>query len=250
MNKLLSDIFENEENVLKTAEELIYSKKYNKDPLIEQFIELTSSFRKTLKEYAKIVRISDGQQEYLQRIQFDLKKQIDERIKIEEKLHYLATIDSLTGVNNRAFGISILENQVRQLKRTKDTFTVCFIDVNGLKTINDSLGHYEGDEVLVVICRFIKQVIRDCDIVCRLGGDEFLIIFPQCNKDSAELVMERILSKVNMENLKHNRPYQISFSYGLVDVDENNIRSTDEIIEMADKKMYENKQKYKNSFIP
>ncbi|WP_406541485.1 GGDEF domain-containing protein [Clostridium ljungdahlii] len=125
----------------------------------------------------KIIKISDGQQEYLHRIQGDLKKEIEDRIRAEEKLKYFAAIDSLTGCYNRGMGLAFLDTELNAIKRNKSFFSICYIDVNGLKYVNDNFGHFEGDELLVMVCRFIKKVIRSNDILCRLGGDEFLIIF-------------------------------------------------------------------------
>lgn len=90
MGKQESNIFEPEENALKTADALIQSGMYDNDPLLKPFIEITRNFNKTLTDLKKIVRISDGQQEYLLKIQCNQKKEIEERVRVEKQLIYSA----------------------------------------------------------------------------------------------------------------------------------------------------------------
>jgi diguanylate cyclase (GGDEF)-like protein len=240
-----SDFFEEEKTLLKEARELIKSEKHNSETLLESFTKVTEKFDKLIRDVEKIIKISDGQQEYLHRIQSDLKKEIEYRTRAEEKLKYFAAIDSLTGSYNRGVGLTLLDNEVKNVKRNKGFFSICYIDVNRLKFVNDNFGHFEGDELLVMVCKFIKQVIRSNDILCRLGGDEFLVIFSNSRKEDVEKVIERINLNINMENEKKSKPYSVSFSYGIFQVDYDNDLSIDEIIKKADAKMYENKQKNK-----
>ena len=240
-----SDYYEAEKILLKEARELIKSGKYDEKTLLEKFSILTEQFDKLIKDVEKIIRISDGQQEYLHRIQSDLKKEIEDRIRAEEKLKYYAAIDSLTGCYNRGMGLTFVENEIKTIKRNKGFFSICFIDVNGLKYVNDKFGHFEGDELLVIVCKFIKEVIKDNHILCRLGGDEFLILFQNNKSEDVGKVMEEVLYNIKLENDKNLKPYSISFSYGISQVDYNNNLSIDEIIQAADVKMYENKKKYK-----
>ncbi|ADK15880.1 MULTISPECIES: GGDEF domain-containing protein [Clostridium] len=240
-----SDFFEAEKALIKEARELIKGEKCDKKTLLKSFTILTEQFDKLIRDVEKIIKISDGQQEYLHRIQGDLKKEIEDRIRAEEKLKYFAAIDSLTGCYNRGMGLAFLDTELNAIKRNKSFFSICYIDVNGLKYVNDNFGHFEGDELLVMVCRFIKKVIRSNDILCRLGGDEFLIIFSNSKKENVEKAIERINFDINSENEKKLKPYSVSFSYGIFQVDYGNSLSIDEIIQRADAKMYENKQKCK-----
>jgi len=242
-----SNFFEDEKALIKEAREVIKNNKYDQKTIIEKFSIIIKHFDKLIREVEKIIRISDGQQEYLHRIQCDLKKEIEDRTRAEEKLKYFAAIDTLTGSYNRGMGLTFLENEFKNIRRNKGFFSICYIDVNGLKFVNDNFGHFEGDELLVMICRFIKGVIKDNDILCRLGGDEFIILFPNSKEEHVEKIIERIILNIDIENKKKLRPYDISFSYGIVQVDYDNSRCIDEIIQMADAKMYEYKKKYKKS---
>lgn len=240
-----SDFFEGEKRLLKEARELIKSEKYDDRVLLKEFINITEQFDKLIRDVEKIIKISDGQEEYLHRIQGDLKNEIEERIKAEEKLKYFAAVDALTGCYNRGMGLTFLDNEIKNIKRNQSFFSICYIDVNKLKHVNDNFGHFEGDELLVTVCKFIKKFIRCNDILCRLGGDEFLVIFSNVKGDDAEKVIRRIVYNIDIENKKKLKPYDVSFSYGIFEVNYDNNLSIDEIIKNADAKMYENKQKYK-----
>ena len=244
-----SSFFEAEKTMLKEAKELIQSEKYDKKTLLKNFSTIVEQFDKLLRDVEKIIKISDGQQEYLHRIQSDLKNEIEDKIRAEEKLKYFAAIDTLTGSYNRGMGLTFLENEIKAIRRNNGVFSICYIDVNGLKFVNDNFGHFEGDELLVMVCKFIKAVVRENDILCRLGGDEFIILFPSCKKENVEQIIEKIISNIDIENKKKLKPYDISFSYGIVQADCDNCIGIDEIIQMADEKMYEYKKKYKKSIM-
>lgn len=243
-----SNLFEDEKRLLEEAKTLVKNKNVDELYVMEEFSLVINQFDKLIKDIEKIIKISDGQQEYLHRIQNDLKREIEDRIRAEEKLKYFAAIDTLTGVYNRGMGLTFLENEMKAIRRKKESFSVCYIDVNGLKHVNDNFGHYEGDELLVLICKFIREVIREKDILCRLGGDEFFILLPNNKKEEAEEIIKKIILNIDIENEKRPRPYVISFSYGIVEVESDNNKSIDEIMQLADAKMYEYKQSYKRLY--
>ncbi|HEX3010680.1 MAG TPA: GGDEF domain-containing protein [Syntrophomonadaceae bacterium] len=248
MKKLESNLLESEKMVLKKAKALIDSGKYDDNILLEQYRIITEHFGKLLQEVDKIISFNEGQQEYFYRIQDDLQKEIKNRIKAEEKLQHLATTDTLTGVYNRGSGLSLLEDQVSASKQHGYVFSICYIDINDLKYVNDNFGHFEGDTLLVAVCNYIKGVIREYDILCRLGGDEFLLVIPQCTKENAEAIIKRIIAKINADNNEQGKPYHISFCYGIIQVDaNNNEKPINTLIEMADIKMYEHKTMFRLS---
>lgn len=248
MNNRDSKLFTHEENVLKDAEELIKRESYNNDILREKLVSLIGEFGTMLKELKKLVKISDGQQRYLQQIQNTLEKEIGERISAEEKLKLMATTDALTGVYNRGTGLSILENLLKNLRRNGSVISICYIDINELKFVNDRFGHVEGDRHLVSLCNYINQSVRDCDIVARLGGDEFIIVFPQCTKANAENIVGRITAEVAVGNrTQGEQHYPVSFSFGIIEIDEHYNMNADELIDLADRKMYEHKEQNKTS---
>lgn len=244
-----ASFFETEKTLIKEAKELLKTKKYDEKILLKNFSKVINQLDKLVREIEKIIKISDGQQEYLHRIQSDLQKEIEDKIRAEEKLKYFAAIDTLTGFYNRGMGLTFLENEIKAIRRNSGVFSICYIDVNRLKYVNDNFGHAEGDELLVTVCKFINEATRENDILCRLGGDEFIILLPNNFKKNVEEIMEKILLNMDIENKKKLRPYDISFSYGIVQIDADNNKGIDEIIQMADAEMYEYKKNYKMSMI-
>ncbi len=164
--------------------------------------------------------------------------------KQEKKLKKLAVTDRLTNIMNRRMGIKYLEKQIARVKRENIPLTVCFIDVNGLKEINDNYGHLEGDHALKNIAQLLEKSVRSSDAVARLGGDEFLIIFSGQTKKEVTEVWERIKENIKKWNKNSDKTYKISLSHGFAQKKKDDGLKLDELIDQADKKMYENKQKY------
>ena len=168
-------------------------------------------------------------------------RDITERKRVETELRRLATTDVLTDVYNRRSGLLLFRQQLQLAQRNKQKLCVCYVDTDFLKTINDVYGHAEGDEVLKTISAIIKEVLRKIDIICRLGGDEFLLIFPQCTMKQAVYIWNRIDEKINSFNAKKTKPYSISLSRGFAEYDPVNDKSADQLIMIADKEMYVHK---------
>jgi len=166
---------------------------------------------------------------------------ITERKQAEEELRILATTDALTGVLNRGSGLLLFGKQLQLSKRSNSKLSICYLDVDDLKEINDTYGHQEGDEVLRLVSKLSKEILREADIICRLGGDEFLLILPQCSVDKAIVVWERIAKKVVAFNARKTKPYIISLSRGFAEFDSTDEKSVDQLIAIADQDMYKDK---------
>jgi len=163
----------------------------------------------------------------------------------EEELKLYATTDMMTGVLNRRTGLIFLETQIKLLHRHKNVITVCFIDINGLKKVNDRYGHSEGDWLITSFVNILKKSIRESDIICRLGGDEFLIIFENCAINDAKNIFAKVHKKVDETNIKAKKPFKINFSYGFAECNPDKKMSVEGLLAIADKKMYNNKTKFK-----
>ena len=123
--------------------------------------------------------------------------------------------------------------------------SVCYIDINGLKLVNDVLVHEAGDELIISIVNGIKVNIRDNDFISRLGGDEFLIIFndmDDMDEMEAEKIWLRIYDVYNEINKLEDRKYIVSASHGIVEFKFSSNEYIDEIINHADEKMYHEKR--------
>ena len=167
---------------------------------------------------------------------------ITERKKAEEELRKMATMDVLTQTYNRGYGLLFFGKELKTAKRDKKKLSICYIDVDGLKDINDTYGHLEGDEALKLVTNFFQESSRETDIICRIGGDEFLIIFPNCSLKKARTVWERIAQRVSSFNRMKYKPYSISLSRGFAEFDPENPKSVDQLIAQADYAMYKDKQ--------
>jgi len=176
----------------------------------------------------------------------ELNKEIVERKKLEEKLKKLAHFDTLTGCFTRGYGFALLEELIKTANRSKTPILLLYLDIDGFKAINDTYGHAEGDKVLKEAIQFFKSTLREIDIICRVGGDEFLIIFPDSLLNDAPLIRERINKNLEKLNQKLVKPYKLDFSIGISCYDPANPLSIDELIHLADQKMYEDKSKKKN----
>jgi diguanylate cyclase (GGDEF)-like protein/PAS domain S-box-containing protein len=170
---------------------------------------------------------------------------ITERKRLEKKLEKLAHFDVLTGCYARGYGLSLFERQMKSAQRHKTSILLLYVDLDVLKYINDTFGHKEGDKVLKEAAKFFKSTLREVDIICRMGGDEFLLIFPDSSLNDVPLIKERITNKLKELNENLNKPYKISFSIGLSCYNPSNPLSIEELIKIADEKMYEEKKKKK-----
>ncbi len=169
-------------------------------------------------------------------------RDITRKKQIEKELEALASTDTLTGLANRRSGILFLEKQIRLSRRKSLTLTVCFIDVDGLKAVNDIFGHESGDYLIKVSGTILSNTLRDSDLVCRLGGDEFLAIFPDCNIKQASELWDRISAEIERINSTTDNAFQVSFSHGFSEFSPSSDLSADELISLADGEMYKEKK--------
>jgi diguanylate cyclase (GGDEF)-like protein/PAS domain S-box-containing protein len=172
-------------------------------------------------------------------------RDITEIKEAQKKLQVYATMDILTGALNRRAGLVILEKQIQLCKRNKWDLTICYIDVDGLKDVNDTYGHQEGDDYILFVTNVLKEIIRESDGLCRLGGDEFLLMLPECDVPKADMVLKRIVKSLDEHNARNSKPYKISFSYGLVKYDFDEQPKIGRLIAKADMEMYKHKNKKK-----
>ncbi|MGN0595149.1 MAG: diguanylate cyclase domain-containing protein, partial [Hominimerdicola sp.] len=147
-----------------------------------------------------------------------------------------ASVDELTGVINRSAGKKRLSEMLSNPDSRK--FTVALYDINGLKWVNDTYGHLEGDKLLVFTAQNIQQALDEEDFIFRLSGDEFIVVF--CGKDikQAELRMENMLSILEERKPLSNINYDVSFSYGLAAINGGEHLTVSDVLSIADTQMY------------
>ncbi len=166
-----------------------------------------------------------------------------QRKQMEEEMEKLAHFDSLTGACNRGYGLSLLERELKFARRRKTPSLLAYVDIDNFKDINDAFGHAEGDQILKEVVILLKSTLREIDIICRMGGDEFLLIFPDSSLKDLSRIKERFNKNLIKLNQTINKPYKIGFSMGISCYDPDNPQHMDELIRIADNRMYEEKKK-------
>ncbi len=163
--------------------------------------------------------------------------------RILEHEKELARTDYLTGVANKRFFFEFANMELNRARRYKRPFATVYMDVDNFKTVNDTLGHEAGDNLLRIIARTIKENLRRTDIIARLGGDEFVILMPETGLEPARAAVERI-QKFLKEMVKEKK-FPVSFSIGTVAYPVPP-KTVDEMMKEVDDLMYTAKKKGKN----
>ncbi len=152
----------------------------------------------------------------------------------EFSIEYVANTDALSGLYNRRYCINLLN----RLIANKMKFFVCFADLDKLKYVNDKFGHCCGDEFIRTVSSVLKENFRGDDAICRIGGDEFIILMQGCVEQHAVVRMEQVRSRLSQIAQEKNLKYEMSISYGIVTCDKTNTMDAEELLSKADKKMY------------
>ena len=165
---------------------------------------------------------------------------ISVRKKAETNVQYLTNHDSLTGLYNRHF----FEKKLQQFDDEK-LYPLSLIvgDLNGLKLINDSFGHYEGDRVLCKTAEVLRQSCRKDDIIARWGGDEFVILFPCVEEKTVRIICDRIRHSLK-DKMDYTVPVSIALGTATKEIDGQDI---DELFKLAEDRMYKNKNLERDS---
>jgi diguanylate cyclase (GGDEF)-like protein len=164
------------------------------------------------------------------------------RKKMEEELKILSITDPLTGLYNRRGFITLADHTLNLVKRLNKKAIILFIDLDYMKWINDNLGHNVGDQALIDVANILTSTFRQNDLIARIGGDEFVVLGIIGEENHKEKIIERLTEKVKEFNTKEKRPYKLSLSVGYVVYDPENPKTLEELLQLADQLMYEEKR--------
>lgn len=192
------------------------------DTYIDSLIGEIQAAKRKIEQYAK-----------------SLEEKVAERTK---QLEEQAKLDPLTNLYNQRAMHDLLKRYLASTKRRNSVLSFVYFDIDNFKHINDTYGHVKGDEVLQNIGKILLESIREDDMACRYGGDEFCLILPECNIENAKAVCKKIINKFNQ--IYPN----FSISMGISGVEPGNYVDKETLIKSADEKMYLAK-KEKSSFI-
>ena len=165
--------------------------------------------------------------------------------KMEEELRWLATIDSLTGINNRRNFLGLAQKEVTRSNRYGHPFSLAMLDIDHFKKVNDSFGHSVGDQVLIEFCNICLKELRASDIMGRLGGEEFAIALVESDTEAALAVAERIRKAVASHTVAiGNQEIRFTVSLGVTRMQSDCDLNT--MLERADNALYQAKKNGRN----
>lgn len=172
------------------------------------------------------------------------------RKNLEEKLRQISITDDLTGLLNRRGFFTLAEQQLKVAERMQEELFLLYADLDNLKQINDNLGHDIGDQALRETADVLRNTFRESDIIGRLGGDEFSVLFTSAeNSIKAEkTVMARLEQHLAAYNRQNRRNYELHLSIGIVAFDKALHSSIDNLLTEADTLMYQHKKSKKDAF--
>lgn len=156
------------------------------------------------------------------------------------ELENLSLVDDLTGLYNRRGFLALARHQSRLALRNRTPFSIAFLDLDGLKQINDTLGHQTGDQALVEAAGLLKACFRTSDILARIGGDEFAVFVADANENETTA---RIEERLDAHRTASHRTYHLSFSMGIVSSSLQENPTVENLLTRADSLMYEQKRK-------
>ena len=164
-----------------------------------------------------------------------------ERQKMQVNLNNLALIDDLTGLYNRRGFMTLADHQLRLAKRTGRPFALVFVDIDGLKAVNDRMGHMQGNHVITEMGFIIKDAFRSSDILGRLGGDEFCVFMIDAAADVTHLMRRRLRERTAARNAQASARLPLEVSMGALCCAADDPRSLAELVSAADALMYADK---------
>jgi diguanylate cyclase (GGDEF)-like protein len=175
--------------------------------------------------------------------------QLEERVrdrtaaleKANEEIHRLSVTDDLTGLNNRRGFYLLAEQELWAAYQDGRDCVLAFLDVDGLKRVNDELGHDAGDTLIKDVADVLRTAVRKSGILGRIGGDEFCVLASESHNASTTL-KERLIEAFRCFNEASDRPYRLSASIGLVQVPANDAITVDNLLARADELMYAEKK--------
>ncbi len=173
-------------------------------------------------------------------------RDVTENVRLREQLQQLSMEDPLTGLYNRRGFMLLAEQEIKSAVRADNHIEMFFIDLDGMKTINDTLGHKVGDHVLMETASILRKVFRKSDLLSRQGGDEFLALVTNKEIDNEEWqnakLLQRLEHEVSYRNSQPGRLYTLSLSVGVVVIEPSLHADIEYYIQQADIAMYRTKR--------
>ena len=165
-----------------------------------------------------------------------------ERHRLSTALRSLSLIDDLTGLYNRRGFADLGEQHLKLARRTGRAVILFYMDVDRLKTINDTLGHHVGDRALNKLADILRDTFRQSDIIARMGGDEFAVMALEASQQNQMELLQRLRERIGEMNERRRESYSLSVSVGTARFDGEGRMRLDDLLAAADRVMYEEKR--------
>ena len=205
-----------------------------------------------VRDYCQAVRGPDGKVRFYDGILDDITQGKDAERKLRralsgleasnEKLESLSLTDHLTGLNNRRGFFTLGQQQMKIAKRLRKESFLVYIDVDGLKKVNDTLGHAAGDRLLQALAGMLRETLRESDVIARIGGDEFAVLAMRSQGGSERALVRRLSERIRSHNNGRPKRLRWSASMGIVRHDPREIATLEECLDRADFLMYQQKR--------
>jgi diguanylate cyclase (GGDEF)-like protein len=178
-----------------------------------------------------------------------LLEDITERKRLEKQLQQQATTDELTSVINRRRFIDLATSEIKRATRLNHPMALALLDIDHFKHINDTYGHTIGDQALIALTRICKMNIRETDVLARIGGDEFVVLFPEATPREAGASMERVRLALTAQPVDlSGKLVPLTISVGIVGL-VSGAMSLDLLLERADQALYQAKETGRNRVV-
>ena len=187
------------------------------------------------------------QREHLQLLADKLYQKNMELETANDRLRNLSLTDELTGLNNRRGFMILATGLLKFARRAALPLCLLYIDLDCLKSINDTFGHGSGDAAITRFARILTETFRDSDVVGRLGGDEFVVLTVETVENDLNSIEARLQNNVDARNHQSTAGYVLSYSLGVIPIDLNSSATMEEWLSQADAAMYKHKQARKRT---
>ncbi len=210
---------------------------------LRQFIEVKldnirqSLLEKQAAEESQINKLTGEIESFKTRLH-RMKKEVVRVQKKAEQLEKASLMDHLTGIPNRRAYEKYIREEWQRYRKTQDVFSLLMVDIDNFKSINDKYGHWAGDKCLEELVKRVRSKLRDSDFLARYGGDEFLIVLPNTDKDGAVHVSEKLRAHIEQTRFLYRGqriPFGISIGVCAIDPADQNLRS---VLNRVDKALY------------
>jgi len=175
-------------------------------------------------------------------LQMSLAQRVAELELAQESLRNLSLTDDLTGLYNRRGFFALAKQQLSSARREGRHASLVYIDMDGLKRLNDTHGHEIGSRVIQEVGDILRETFRSSDLIARIGGDEFVVFETSNDQIDEGTDVQRLQDNVTRHNAQQARDYEISLSIGVASMDSDSSMTLEELLKNGDKTMYQQKR--------